>query len=172
MTLIKYLLLDYFKSGADILVLLLWLNVMTFVLVESAKSSAYVLGVLCAVTRLVCFCAYVHVCLACCRAEVLVCLASCVLTCPRLGVLACLRAHVFGMFACFMSLRGHMSYMLWHRLSYFLYIWKVNSQKSLYKKNFFWFIEVSRNHFNIYEGDFAKKITLRAFDYFCKKALL
>ena len=103
MILIKYLLLNYFKSGADILVLLLWLNVMTFVLVESAKSSACVLGVLCALTRLVCFCAYVPVCLACCRAKVLVCLASGVLTCPRLGVLACLRAHVFGMFACFMS---------------------------------------------------------------------
>ena len=61
------------------------------------------------------------------------------------GVLACSCVwHV----CLFYVLRGHMSYMLWHRLSYFLYIWKVNSQKSLYKKNLFWFIEVSRNHFN------------------------
>ena len=75
-------------------------------------------------------------------------------------MLPCVRAHVFGvfmfiivhmfcMFACFMCWRAHMSYMiavlkypmclrscvlLWHCLSYFLYIWKVKFQNFLYRK--------------------------------------
>ena len=81
-------------------------------------------------------------CLACLRALVF-------------GMFTCLRVYVFSMLACFVSLCAHIFYMLavlkyltslrasvplWHSLPYFLCIWKVNFQKSLYrkiKKNFY-----------------------------------
>ena len=114
-----------------------------------ACSRAHVLSVLsCCV--LTCLLGYVLVCLACSRAYVLACL-----TCSRahvFGVLKCLWFHVFSMLACFMFLCALISYMpavlkyltclcacvlLWHLLSYFLYIWKVKFQKLFYRKFIF-----------------------------------
>ena len=104
---------------------------------------AHVLGVLAYMLE----CSHARVlgmptCLACLRALVF-------------GMFTWLRVHVFSMLACFVSLCAHMFYMLavlkyltclracvppWHSLPYFLCIWKVNFQKSLYrkiKKNFY-----------------------------------
>ena len=91
---------------------------------------------------------------------VLVCLLALmcfgVLTCLHLrilGVFTCLRVYAWTMLACSVSLCADMIYMfvvlkyltclracmlLWHRLSYFLCIWKVNFQKSSYRKNSFY----------------------------------
>ena len=122
---------------------------------------------------LVCLRAHVLVVLRCSHAHVLgmpTCLAC--LRALVFGVFTCLRVYVFSMFACFVSLCAHMFYMLavlkyltclracvllWHRLSYFLCIWKVNFQKSSYRKNFFLFKEVFRTYLNIYEAVLCEK---------------
>ena len=102
--------------------------------------------------------AWSYACLLTC----LVCLPAYVLACSRawhgyvLGVFTCnrlWRVHGFSMLACFVSLCAHIFYMLavlkyltclracrllWHGLSYFLCIWKVNFQKSLYRKIYFY----------------------------------
>ena len=74
------------------------------------------------------------------------------------GLLRCLRFHVFSVLASLMSLCAHMSYMLavlkyltclgarvllWHRLSYFLYTWKVifQFQFPLFLYRFFFYSE-------------------------------
>ena len=124
----------------------------------------------CLLTYLVCFCASV---LTCSHASVLgmpTCLAC--LRALVFGVLTCLRVYEFSMLACPVSLCAHIFYMhavlkygtclrtcvlLWHRLSYFLCIWKVNFQKSSYRKNFFLFKEVFRTYLNIYEAVFCEK---------------
>ena len=101
---------------------------------------------------LVCLCAHVFGVLPCFHARMLACLMC--LHAWRVSMHSCWRVHVltcyvFSMLACFVFLRAHMFYMLavfkyltclracvllWHPLSYFLYIWKVNFQKSLYRK--------------------------------------
>ena len=116
---------------------------------------AHVLGVLAYMLE----CSHARVlgmptCLACLRALVF-------------GMFTCLRVYVFSMLACFVSLCAHIFYMLaalkyltylracmllWHRLSYFLCIWKVNLQKFLYR--IIWSSEKWRTS---YEGVFFAK---------------
>ena len=85
-------------------------------------------------------------------ASVLAYLGACMLgifTCTRVWCINMLHVCLSKMLACFVFLCAHMFYMLavlkyltclracvllWHRLSYFLCIWKVNFQKSLYRK--------------------------------------
>ena len=99
---------------------------------------------------LVCLRAHVLGVLPCLRARMLACLAF--LHAWRVNVhscLVCLRAYVFTCLACLLVLWPyvltcftcllcsnilHACVLLWHRLPYFLCIWKVNFQKSLYRK--------------------------------------
>ena len=125
--------------------------------------------------------------LVCSRTYVLTCSHACVLGMPTcfaclralvFGVITCLHAYVFSMLACFVSLCAHMFYMLavlkyltclracvllWHQLSYFLCIWKVNLQKSLYRKISFY----SRKYL---EPTWTSKREFFAKKFFCKKA--
>ena len=136
----------------------------------------------CWIVNLVCLRACVIACFACPRAWVLTCsvflrayVLAC-LACLRAHVFACwacLRAHVFRMVACVMPLRARMPYMLdllqyftclracvllRHRLSYFLYIWKVKFQKFLYIENYIFSEKyLEQPHLNIYKGVFAEE---------------
>ena len=136
----------------------------------------------CWIVNLVCLRACVIACFACPRAWVLTCsvflrayVLAC-LACLRAHVfacLACLRAHVFRMVAFVMSLRARMPYMLdvlqyftclracvllRHRLSYFLYIWKVKFQKFLYIENYIFSEKyLEQTHLNICKGVFAEE---------------
>ena len=109
----------------------------------SAKSRAW-----CAwrVRVLACLLAYVLRLLACLRAYMLTCLMC--LRDRAFGTFTCVHLHVFSMLACFISLHAHMSWMfavikyltclpacvlLWHLLSYFLYIWRIKFEKFLYR---------------------------------------
>ena len=149
----------------------------------SAKSRAW-----CAwrVRVLACLLAYVLGLLACLRAYMLTCLMC--LRDRAFGTFTCVHLHVFSMLACFISLHAHMSWMfavikyltclpacvlLWHLLSYFLYIWRINFWKILIQNDFFIFREVFRTHLNMYEGVFCKnKLTGKRLYLFCKKAPL
>ena len=91
---------------------------------------ANVLGVfLCLRARMLgmsaCLVFLLHSCLACPRAYMFTCLACLLVLCP----------YVFTCFACLLCSNILHAYMLlWHRLSYFLRIWKVNFQKSFDRK--------------------------------------
>ena len=89
------------------------------------------------------------------------------------GVFTCLCVYVFSMHACFVSLCAHVFYMLavlkyltclracvllWHRLSYFLCIWKVNFQKSLYRKISFYSEKYLEPTWNLWRGFLRKRI--------------
>ena len=126
-----------------------------------------------------CSYACVLTCLVCYRASTLACLlAWCTY---MLGVSPCTRGwrvhvltcYVFSMLACFVFLRAHMFYMLavlkyltclracvllWHPLSYFLYIWKVNFQKSLYRKISFYSEKYLEPTWNLWRGFLRKRI--------------
>ena len=103
----------------------------------------------------------------------------------RVHFLTCLRVYVFSILACFVSLCAHMFHMiavlkyltclcacvlLWHGLSYFLYIWKVNFQKSFYRNFFFSLKVVFRTHLEQPWRNFLwKRIKGKSFDYFAKR---
>ena len=108
--------------------------------------------------KLCAWCACMVACSCAWCASMLTCSNACVLGMPTclmclhalmFGRFTCLHVYVFSMLACFVSLCAHMFYilavlkyltclhacmLLWHCLSYFLCIWKVNFQKSLYRK--------------------------------------
>ena len=134
---------------------------------KSAKSCAWCA---CMVACSCAWCAYMLTCSNACVLGMPTCLMC--LHALMFGRFVCLHVYVFSMLACFVSLCAHMFYilavlkyltclhacmLLWHCLSYFLCIWKVNFQKSLYRIFFFVFREVFRTHLNIYEGVFCKK---------------
>ena len=134
----------------------------------------------------------VVICLRAHMRGVLTCLRAYVLACLRawhayiLGVFTCLRVYVFSMLACFVSLCAHMFYMLavlnyltclracvllWHRSFYFLCIWKVNFQKFLYRKIYFYLKKYAEPTWTSMTGFFfcEKELNTKTFSLFSRK---
>ena len=135
-----------------------------------------------------------HACVLACSRAWCACVLTCwcagvlgVLTCLvclralAFGVFTCLRVYVFSVRACFMSLRAVMSYMLavfkyltclracvllWHYLSYFLYIWKVNFHGSLNRKISFYSEKYLEPTWTSMNGFFVKE---KPFTFFAKR---